>query len=43
MEIIFELQKKFKQFQIMIISDKVGTEYFKNISKKKNLKLFFFL
>ena len=30
------ITKKFKQFQIMIISDKVGTEYFKNISKKKS-------
>ena len=40
-EIIFELQKKFQEYQIVIISDKVGTEYFKNISDKNNFKLFF--
>ena len=40
-QIVMELKKKFQNHQIIIISDKVGTEYFKIISKNNNLKLFF--
>ena len=40
-KIIKTLKKKYYNHQIMVISDNVGTKYFKNIAKKNNLKLLY--
>lgn len=41
LKIVNEVKKKYSGYQIMVISDKNGTNFFKKIAKKNNLKLLY--